>query len=484
MNVSQLNHERLTVPVAAAWVIGAAGLLAIFATYWDEAWHTDIGRDSAWALPHVLLYASVAVVGLGVAAWGLRVWWLTRSLSRALRQRALFVSGLGGIGALVSAPIDALWHERYGRDAVLWSPPHMLVLFAATALTMGVLAALPWRAHTAKALICVLLTGNAVAVVFEYEADVPQFTEVLYLPVLLLAGLFVVWMTRRSLPLRVPVTSVVLGYAALRFAILVALGALGRSTPDWPIAVLGLAVVDIPFRTPAQRYTAGIGAVAALAWVASLTGAASPAPGSVAVTAVPLILAALLILLASWRWGQVQTVLPIGIAVAAVALSLGWPADRAAAHDPGQGERVTDVELSISSQGNGALTLRVRALDGCSDLTPTGVVARRAGATVRGPLRAVGPCTFEGTVDVEAHGRWFAYVEMSHETERVEAWLPVYADRKQSVTRTRELYLPPSTDPAGRTDQVVLGALIYLLGAALLVGGVLAARRPFELQTS
>lgn len=470
--------------MAVAWLIGAAGLLAIFATYWDEAWHTDIGRDSAWALPHVLLYALVAVVGLGVAAWGLRVWRLTRSLSTALRQRALLASGLGGIGALISAPIDALWHERYGRDAVLWSPPHMLVLFAATALTMGVLAALPLRAHVAKALICVLLTGNALAIVFEYEADVPQFTEMIYLPILLAAGVFVAVLTRKTLTIRAPVTVVVLGYAGLRVAIALALGALGRSTPDLPIAVLGLAAVDLPFRTSRERYTAGIGAVAGLAWMASLTGAASPVPGAVAVTALPLIIAALLILLASlWR-GHAQTLLPIGITLAAVALSLAWPAERAVAHDPGQGKGVADVELSITSQGDGELSVRMDVPGECSDLTPTDIVARRAGTTVHGPLHAVGACSFEGAVEVEDRGRWFVYVEMSHEGEPVESWLPIYPDQQQSVTRTRELYLPPSTDPTGRTGQVVFGALIYVLGAALLMCGVVAARRPFELQTS
>ena len=46
---------------------GAAG---IFATYWDESWHTDIGRDSFWTPAHLLLYGAMAVVGVSIAVWG------------------------------------------------------------------------------------------------------------------------------------------------------------------------------------------------------------------------------------------------------------------------------------------------------------------------------------------------------------------------------------------------------------------------------
>jgi hypothetical protein len=174
-------------------------------------------------------------------------------------------------------------------------------------------------------------------------------------------------------------------------------------------------------------------------------------------------------------------VLPIGVAVAALALPLGWGTEPAEAHDPGQGEKVSDIELTVSSQGAGLLTLRVTKPGGCDDLSPTGVVARRAGSTLRGPLREVDPCRFEGAVRVPAHGRWFAYVEMSNDDEPVEAWLPVDADREQAVTGTRELYVPAGAGPAASDGQVVLGMLIYLAGGGLLVGGVMAARRPFDL---
>jgi hypothetical protein len=64
-----------------------AGLGALFATFWDDAWHTDLGRDSATIPPHLLLYASVAVIGVVVAAWGARALWRRRSPAAVLGSR-------------------------------------------------------------------------------------------------------------------------------------------------------------------------------------------------------------------------------------------------------------------------------------------------------------------------------------------------------------------------------------------------------------
>ena len=41
--------------------LAAAGfLMALFGVYWDDAWHTDRGRDSTLSAPHLALYAGVA----------------------------------------------------------------------------------------------------------------------------------------------------------------------------------------------------------------------------------------------------------------------------------------------------------------------------------------------------------------------------------------------------------------------------------------
>ncbi len=453
----------------------AAGLLAIFATYWDESWHTDVGRDSAWAAPHLLLYGSVAVVGLGVVAWGALVLHRTRSLETTLSYRPVLTAGLGALGALIAAPIDAGWHAAYGRDAVLWSPPHMLVVFASVALTLGILAGLPARASVLAISGSVLLLANAEAVVFEYEADVPQFTEILYLPILLPALLFVALAVTHLVGGRAPVARVVCGYVVARLAIAAALAMMGRSTPDLPIAVLGLAAWDLPLRSTTHKALAAASAVSGFAWLASITGLASQPASALATTAVPVAVVAITALLLSSR--RASTVL----AVAALGVSLPLlHQERAEAHDPGQGEDVTSAVLKATVSGQ-QITMTAIPAGHCDDLQPQRLVVRRAGNTITSKLTRIGAvsdrsCSFVGHITAPADGKWFTYVEFSHNGEPVEAWLPLDAGSDGTLAQTKQLYQPAGAGDSVGVAQIGSGALIYLTGFALLVLGLSTAR--------
>jgi hypothetical protein len=54
------THQTALGASVAGLPAGSAGL---FATFWDDAWHTDLGRDQATIPPHLLLYASMATIG-------------------------------------------------------------------------------------------------------------------------------------------------------------------------------------------------------------------------------------------------------------------------------------------------------------------------------------------------------------------------------------------------------------------------------------
>ena len=314
-----MSMKSLSLPAGLGWLICGAGAAGIFATYWDESWHTDIGRDSFWTPAHLLLYGAMAVVGVSIAVWGLRVLLTLKSARRALAQLPVVAACLGGVAALAAAPIDNAWHEAFGRDAVEWSPPHMLVVFAATAIALGALAGIDPNARALRAAAGTLLLANAAAVVFEYETDVPQFTEVIYLPILLAVGLTAAGVLRRAVPLAAPVLTACLGYAVLRLAIGAILALLGRSTPDLPIAVLGLAAYDLPLRGRYGRPAAAAAATAALAWAASALGLASESTSAVGVVAAPVLVVAALILAASYRPARVAW--PAALIVLAAAFS-------------------------------------------------------------------------------------------------------------------------------------------------------------------
>ncbi len=376
MSVSYANSSSLNLPSPLGWAVCVAGGVGIFATYWDEAWHTDIGRDSFWTPAHLLLYGAMAVVGLSIAAWGIRVLMILRSPRRAAAQLPVLAACLGGAAALAAAPIDAAWHQAFGRDSVAWSPPHVLVIFAATSIALGALVGVAPGARALRAAAGTLLLANASAVVFEYETDVPQFSETLYLPILLVAVLVVASLVHRVVPLRAPVTTTVLAYAALRLMIASILALLGRSTPDLPLAVLGLAAYDLPLRGQAQRLAAAGTATAAAAWGASALGLASQAPDAVALTAIPAIVVGALILLGTRRWTRVA--LPATLFLVASSAVLAATADRAVAHDPGEGTKVTDLLLSAHSDG--------RAGSRCKRAsTPTATTRVRSGSSPAAP---------------------------------------------------------------------------------------------------
>ncbi len=468
MSVSHATDGRLTVPPPLVWPMLVAGVLAAFATYWDEAWHTDVGRDTFWSAPHLLLYGSIGVVGLSVAGWGLAQLVTSRSLGTSVRNRPLVAGGIGALCALVAAPIDGVWHELYGRDAVLWSPPHMLALLGAVALVLGVSAGLPGRGTAARIAAGVLLLANGAAIVFEYEADVPQFTEVLYLPLLVVIAVAVAVVVERLVPRRGAVAAVALGYAAVRLLVMMGLAGLGRSMPDLPIAILGLAFWDLPRTSRTARAAAAVAGISAFALLASWLGLASQPAERVAVTAVPLLAVAVVVLSArSWR-------APAAVATVAVAsvLSLA-PQERAEAHDPGQGDPVVIVDLTSSVEGC-EIRMAAAPTDHCEDLEPLRVVARRAGQTIIGPLDDTGDCRWAGAVTVPSGGRWFTYVEFQHDNRTVEAWLPVDADRETTERERRELYLPSGAGQSVDASQIGFGAAIYLLGCAAIGLGLTA----------
>lgn len=464
-----MPHPRLAPPVILAIV--TAGLGSLFATYWDDAWHTDIGRDDAFIPPHLLLYGSVAVAGLLVAAWGLLVVWRTRSLLAVFRYPALLTAAAGGVLTLGAGAADAFWHEAFGRDAVLWSPPHMLAVFATIALIVGVLAgARPtiWLHYGAGA----LLLGSSLVTVLEFETDVPQFSELLYLPALLASALFAVMVIRQLVPGRFPVASVVTVYVIVRLVVAAALLAMGRTAPDLPLVVVGLAAVDLRWRRPLAAYAAGAAGLSATTLAASAFGVASVPVASVLPTAVPVIVVFLLALLAdSRRLASMAAVLILG---GVVALPAMYP-QPASAHDPGQGEPVGRVALAGTSDGRGTVRLTADLPVDCSTSRPCQIVARRAGETIPGSVAVTGR-RVSGEVRVPPRGLWFVYLEATHGRGAVETWLALDAGAVERVSERRDLYLPAGVREVG-TLQAVTGAAFYALGLAVLGLAVAQTRR-------
>jgi hypothetical protein len=139
------------------------------------------------------------------------------------------------------------------------------------------------------------------------------------------------------------------------------------------------------------------------------------------------------------------------------------------AHDPGQGEEVGDVQLSVT-RDSGTAELTIAIPGACDGFEPVRVAARRAGQTRSGTLSVTqqNECVATGTVTGLTSGLWFVYAELkSADGDPLEAWLPVSDGAAESAKRS--LYVPPEPDQSGGARNAVGGI------ALLVIGGILVA---------
>jgi hypothetical protein len=129
-------------PLAAA-VLGTTAVVA--GLLWDISWHASIGRDTFWTPAHLAIY-------LGGLLCGLSAGWLALSTTFAgtAAQRGMavgfwgfraplgaWVAIWGSIAMLTSAPFDNWWHDAYGLDVKIISPPHLLLAAGVLATQLG-----------------------------------------------------------------------------------------------------------------------------------------------------------------------------------------------------------------------------------------------------------------------------------------------------------------------------------------------------------
>lgn len=118
------------------YAVTLASLCTIVGIMWDISWHTTIGRDTFLSPPHLLIYAGAIFGGLFS---GIQVLWNTFTATperkgTLVRVWGVFYSSLGAlfciwgaVAMLTSAPFDDWWHNAYGLDVVILSPPHSLL---------------------------------------------------------------------------------------------------------------------------------------------------------------------------------------------------------------------------------------------------------------------------------------------------------------------------------------------------------------------
>jgi hypothetical protein len=138
-------------PRAGAWTVLLGTAISTVGISWDVQWHKEVGPDTFFTLPHLLLYSGSALAGIASLVMVLLVSAAQRAgrsmprtvggtpvgvlAGRFTAPLGYLISGLGAMSFLIYGVGDLWWHTVYGFDAVLNTPSHV-ALFLSISITM------------------------------------------------------------------------------------------------------------------------------------------------------------------------------------------------------------------------------------------------------------------------------------------------------------------------------------------------------------
>lgn len=137
--------------IALPWHVAAvlfASASVVVGIMWDISWHITIGRDTFWSPPHMAIYLGGIVAGLSCGWLVLRTTFAGTDETRGASVRfwMVFYGPLGAwvciwgtFAMLTSAPFDDWWHNAYGLDVEILSPPHAVLAMGIVAIQLGAL---------------------------------------------------------------------------------------------------------------------------------------------------------------------------------------------------------------------------------------------------------------------------------------------------------------------------------------------------------
>ncbi len=140
-----IAYERTEAIPWHLWAGLLAATCAVVGGQWDISWHRTIGRDTFWTPAHILIYLCGVIAGFSSAAVVLsstfghaggrasatvRLWGFRAPLGS-------FMCIWGAVAMIASAPFDDWWHNAYGLDVKILSPPHAVLAAGLGAIVIG-----------------------------------------------------------------------------------------------------------------------------------------------------------------------------------------------------------------------------------------------------------------------------------------------------------------------------------------------------------
>jgi hypothetical protein len=255
---------------ALPWHLAAvvfAATSVIVGLIWDISWHMTIGRDTFWTPAHLAIYTGGAVAGLSCGFEVLRRSFVASPTpSDGVTVWRYFNGPLGGwlaiwgaVAMLTSAPFDDWWHDAYGLDVKIISPPHSLLALGFLTILAGALVMAqaeqtrdveraeatgmsPWIVAYTSGLLLTMLSIFTT----EFHEKIRMHSGIFYI-VSALVFPFVLVAAARATRLRFPATATAAVYSAVMCVQLWVLPLFAASPKLGPIRTMVTHMVPLDF---------------------------------------------------------------------------------------------------------------------------------------------------------------------------------------------------------------------------------------------
>lgn len=157
-SVARIGLEpRVERAVALPWPLGAllfGSTSIVVGLLWDISWHMSIGRDTFWTPAHMAIYLGGVLAGISGGWLALRTRFSGSAAEQARAVRfwgfrapfGAWVAVWGALAMITSAPFDDWWHNAYGLDVKIISPPHSVLAAGMIFIQIGaMLLAASWQ---------------------------------------------------------------------------------------------------------------------------------------------------------------------------------------------------------------------------------------------------------------------------------------------------------------------------------------------------
>ena len=130
-----------------AYAVVAAAAMVVVGLLWDISWHMSIGRDTFWTPAHLLIQGGGLLAGVSSGLLALHTTFRGTDAEKASAVSfwgfraplGAWVCVLGCGAMLASAPFDDWWHDAYGLDVRIVSPPHIVLGLGMMGIVLGAL---------------------------------------------------------------------------------------------------------------------------------------------------------------------------------------------------------------------------------------------------------------------------------------------------------------------------------------------------------